>query len=352
MTLTKTGLVSMVLGSFLFATMPTSSSYQLHNYGFGSGGTGNSTSSSYKLNATTGEVSGTQSSSTTYTVRPGNQNSQQSNVPPIPTFDNPSNYYNRLHFVVSTGNNPTDTKFSIAISTDNFVTTKYIQIDDTIGNTKTYQTYAGWGSATGQTVTGLLPVTTYKIKVNAIQGNFTETEYGPIATAATVAPTISFDIDVSAIDTETSPPYATSFGSLLPATVTNTPEKIWIDIATNANSGALVYVASTNGGLLSSTASFTLSSATADLAAVGTGYGAQGTSATQASGGPLSTSSPFNVAAQNVGVISTTAQQLFTSSGQITAGRGSFQLKGKASALTPAASDYKDTLTLTAVGVF
>jgi hypothetical protein len=348
----KQGLIGVLAGSLLFAAMPASSNYGLHNYGFGSGGTSSASSSSYKLNATTGEVSGQQASSTTYKARSGNQNSQQSNVPPAPTFTNPSNYYNKLQFVVSNGSNPTDTKFSIAISTDNFVTTKYVQTDDTIGNSKSYQTYAAWGGAAGQLVTGLQPNTTYQLKVNAIQGNFTETEYGPSASAATVAPTISFDIDVSAADTETAPPYATSFGSLLPGTVTNTPEKVWIDIATNANSGAFVYVASTSGGLFSSHASFTLASATADLSAVGSGYGAQGTSATQSSGGPLSTSAPFNVSAQNVGLLSTTAQRIFTSSAPITGGRGSFQLKAKAAAQTPSANDYKDTLTLTAVGVF
>jgi hypothetical protein len=336
----------------LFAAMPSSSSYQLNNYGFGSGGTSDSSSTNYKLNATTGEVSNTQSSSATYDSRPGNQNTQQAYVPDAPTFTNTANYYNKLKFILTPGASASDYTYTIAISSDNFVTTYYVQSDNTVGSTKTYQTYAAWGGASGQFVVGLTPSTTYKIKVNAMQGGFTETGYGPEATAATVAPSISFDIDVSATNSDTSPPYATSFGNLLPATVTNTPEKIWIDIDTNGESGVKVYVSSLNGGLKSNTTGFTIASATADLASAGIGFGAQGSSVGQTSGGPLSISSPYNVAAQNVGILNSTIREIFSAAAPITAGRGSFQLKAKSSTQTPAGNDYQDTLTLTAAAAF
>lgn len=345
----------MFLAGALFAAMPSSTSYQLHNYGFGSGGTNNSTSTNYSLNATTGQTTGAQSSSTTYKARPGNNNSQQANVPTGPTFDNPSNYYNKLHFVVAQAGNPTDTKFSIAISSDNFASTQYIKSDNTVGSTRAitdYQTYASWGSATGQYVTGLTPNTTYKIKTNAFQGKFTETEYGPTATAATVNPSLTFDIDTSAIDTETAPPYSAAFGNLLPGTVTNTTEKVWIDITTNGNNGGKVYVSSANAGFRSPANNFTLTSATADLAVASTGYGAQGSSATQTSGGPLSITAPFNVATSNVGILTTALSEIFSAPAQITGGRGSFQLKAKAAAATPSGNDYQDTLTMTALGAF
>ena len=345
----------MIMTGSLFAALPSSSSYQLHNYGFGSGGTSNATSTNYSLNATTGETSNTESTSTSYKARSGNVNTQQAHVPDTPSLTNVASYYNKLKFVIAPGINPSDTLFSIAISSDNFVTTQYIQSDNTVGNIKgieDYQTYAAWGAASGQLVVGLTPSTTYKIKVNSFQGKFTETEYGPLASAATLAPSITFDIDVSAIDTETSPPYASSFGSLLPATVTNTPEKVWVDLTTNAESGAKVYIRSVNGGLLSNAVGFTLVSATANLAAVSTGYGAQGSTATQASGGPLSISAPYNVAAQNVGILNATIREIFSASLPITAGRGSLQLKARAATQTPAAGDYQDTLTLTAAAAF
>ena len=163
----------------LFAQLPSSSNYQLNNYDYGSGGAGDASSTNFRMNATTGEVSNVQSSSTNYNVRSGNTNEQQADVPPAPTFTNPANHYNRLRFVINPSDNPSDTLFSIAISTDNFVTTSYVQSDNTVGASRgieDYQTYAAWGGASGQYVTGLSPSTTYQIKVNAFQGNFTETE--------------------------------------------------------------------------------------------------------------------------------------------------------------------------------
>lgn len=349
------GLTSLITASALFGAMPSSSSYQLHNYGFGSGGTNSATSTNYSLNATTGETSGAEAASTNYRTRSGNQNSQQAHVPDVASLTNPANYYNKLKFILIPGANPSDTLFSIAISSDNFATTQYIKSDNTVGSVKLigdYQSYAAWGGASGQLVVGLSPSTTYKIKVNAFQGKFTETEYGPMASAATAAPSITFHIDVSAIDTTTSPPYATSFGSLLPATVTNTPEKVWVSLDTNAEGGAKVYISSVNGGLHSNANNFTIASATADLAAVSTGFGAQGLTATQVSGGPFTISSPYNVATQNVGILNATIREIFSSPLPITAGRGSLQLKARAAALTPAAGDYRDTLTLTAAGAF
>ena len=338
--------------SLFFAVMPASGTYQLNNYGFGSGGTSGSSSATYKLNGTTGEVTDNESTSATYKTRAGNNNSQQAYVPVAPTFTNPSNFYNKLKFVINPGASPTDTKFSIAISTDNFVTTQYVQIDDTVGPTRTYQTYAAWGGATGQTLVSLTPVTTYKMKANAIQGDFTETEYGPLATAATVAPSITFDIDTAATDISTTAPYAVSFTKLFPATVVNSTEKIWVSLNTNAVSGAAIYIASANGGLKSTTANFTIPSATADLAAATTGYGAQNLTATQTSGGPITSTSPYNGAGNNVGIINTTTRQLFSTTVPITGGRTSTQITAKAAITTKAGNDYADTLTLTAAGLF
>lgn len=339
----------------LFAQLPSSSNYQLNNYDYGSGGAGGSSSTNYRLNATTGEVSNGQPGSTNYTVRAGNNNMQQADVPPAPTFTNPANYYNKLRFIINPTTNPSDTLFSIAISTDNFATTNYVQSDNTVGAVRgieDYQSYAAWGSGSGQLVIGLSPSTTYEIKVNAFQGSFTETQYGPSASAATVAPSITFDIDVASTDTETSAPFTTVFASLLPSTVTSATNRIWIDIDTNAESGANIYVRSANAGLTSASKSFTIPSVTANLAVATTGYGAQGTSVAQGSGGPLSIVSPYNVAAQNVGILSTSLREIFSASAPITSGRGSFTLMAKVTTETPASDDYLDTLTVIAAASF
>jgi hypothetical protein len=166
----------------LLAAMPASNNYKINNYGFGSGGVDNATSTNYALNAISGETSGQSASSTSFKINPGEISTQQAHVPPAPTFDNPANYYSKLHFVVSTANNPSDTKFALAISKDNFVTTQYVQDDGTVGTVlglEDYQTYAAWGGATGSFVIGLDDNTTYYLKAKAYSGKFTETGFGP-----------------------------------------------------------------------------------------------------------------------------------------------------------------------------
>lgn len=340
------------LASMIFATMPASGTYQLNNYGFGSGGTSNSSSATYRLNATTGETTNNQSSSATYSTRAGNNNTQQAYVPAAPTFTNPSNFYNKLKFTIVPGASPSDTKFAIAVSTDNFITAQYVQVDDTLGVSKTYQTYAAWGGSSGQTLVGLAPTTSYQMKANAIQGNFTETEFGPVATAVTAAPSITFKIDTATTNTTSSPPYAVNFATLFPTTVVASTEKIWVSLDTNAVSGAGVYLRSLNSGLRSAAKNFTIPSATADLSAASTGYGARGLSATQTSGGPISLTSPYNGAGNNVGIIDATVRQLFSTTAPVTGGRTSTQIVVKASTLTPSSNDYGDTLTVTVAGLF
>lgn len=339
----------------LFGVMPSSGNYELNNYSYGSGGTGESTSTNFSLNATTGETSNVQSESTNFRVRSGNNNVQQANVPVAPSFTNPANYYDKLNFIINPSDNPSDARYSIAISDDNFVTVRFIQNDNTIGANRgpeDYQTYAAWGGVSGQQVVGLKPATTYKIRVNAIHGSFSETEYGPEASAMTAAPTLSFDIDTSATDTETAPPYGAAFGPVLPATVINSAETIWIDLDTNANSGAAVYLRSANSGLTSSAASHTIASASADLGAVGSGYGAIGSTATQLSGGPIGIVAPYNGTLEEVGLLDGSLRSIFSSISPVVGGRASFLLKVKTLPQTPASDDYEDTLTIIAAASF
>ncbi len=58
----------------------------------------------------------------------------QANVPPAPTFTNPASNYDRLKVVVNPGNNASDAVFAIAISSDDFVTTQYVQSNATTGS--------------------------------------------------------------------------------------------------------------------------------------------------------------------------------------------------------------------------
>lgn len=339
----------------IFAQMPSSSNLKLRDYTIGTGGAPNSSSSNYRAEGITGETSGAQAVGGAYKTNSGLQQTQQANVPSAPAFSNDSNWYNKLHFILNTGNNPTDTQFAIAISDDDFVTTRYIQSDNTVGNTlgtEDYQTYTLWGGATGEDVVGLNPSTTYKIKVKAISGDFTESGYSPAASAATVGAQLSFDIDVAATDTETSPPYTVALGDVLAGSVVTASDKVWFDFASNAESGGNVYIYSQNAGLLSSLASYTISSASTDLASASEGFGARSSSATQSSGGPISVVSPYDGSNDNVGIINATIREIYTTANPIIAGRTSFWLKAKSSFSTPPSTDYTEIITAIASGKF
>jgi hypothetical protein len=352
----KSGVAALVGLTMLFAASPTSNNYKLQTYDVGTGGSNGSASNTYKSTTITGTQSQSSSASNTYTAKTGLNPTQLANVPSAPTITNPSSYYNKLHIVINNGNNPSDATFAIAISPNGFSpTTNYIQDDNTVGatlGTEDWQTYSTWGGASGFDVIGLLPNTTYTVKVNAEHGDFTESGYSATASAATVGTSLTFDIDTSATDTETSSPYSVSFTNLTPNTVIDGTQKIWIDLDTNASSGAAVFIASANAGLKSTAANNTILSASANLSAVNEGYGAQNSSVTQSSGGPLTAQSPYIGASQTVGILDTSLRQIYTSAGPITAGRGSILLKARATSNTPAAKDYADILTLIASASF
>lgn len=338
-------------GLLLFFALPASTNYQLQDFGYGGGGTAGSASSNYSIEGIAGEQSDDQLSGTTYDLGPGLEFTNQADVPSAPTFTNPSNYYNKLKIVLNPGSNPSDTKFAIAISADNFASdTRYVQSDDTVGSalgSEDYQTYANWGGASGELIIGLLANTTYTVKVKAMQGAFTETGYGPTASAATISPTLTFDIDVAATDTDNSVT-TLDIGSLLAGTVVDSAEKVWVDFVTNGESGGRVYVYGSNAGLSSTRAAYTISAVTGNLTALTEGFGAQGSTATNG----LSEATLYDQTGNTVGTVDTSIREIFTASAPTTSGRGSFLLKAKSSAVTPAASDYTETLTVIASASF
>jgi hypothetical protein len=337
---------------FLLFAMPASINYEMRDVGFGSGGVGVTESTTYAATGTTGEVSAGTLTGSAYDLGPGLQFSQQTNTPAAPTFSNPNSHYNKLKLILDTGSNPTDTLFAVGISTDNFVTTNYVQADNTIGATPSYQTYTNWGGASGIFVVGLSANTTYKVKVKAVQTKYTESAFSAAATAATVAPTLSYDIDVSAGDSESSAPYIVNFGTLNVGSVTTATDKVWIDLDTNAESGAFVYLYANNGGLTSASTGSVLNSTSGDLSVGATGYGVRVSSVAQSSGN-LTAVSPYNGSNDVVGIIDTTSRTIFNSNNApITAGRGSILLKAKASTTTPAADDYSTIITMIASATF
>lgn len=336
---------------------PASTNYKITDFTFGGGGTAKSDSTNYSIFGVAGETEFGKPGSANYKAGAGLVYTLQANVPPAPTFTNPSSYYNKLKIVISEGGNPSDAKYAIAISTDNFATdTKYVQNDNTVGASlglEDWQTYTAWGGAAGVNIIGLSPGTTYTVKAAAKRGNFTESGFGPTAQAATVNASLTFDIDVAATDIETDPPFAIAIGELTAATVITATNKVWVDIDTNGTAGVAVYVYGANAGLTSTATSYTIGAVSNNLAAISEGYGARGSTVAQTSGGPMRRVAPFDGAGDTVGILDSAKRIIFDSTNQpVTAGRASFELKAKASNVAKAATDYADTLTVITSATF
>ncbi len=343
------------LSTFVFAALPATSTYKLNSYSFGSGGTADSHTSSYSLEGTTGEISGQKGSTTNTTNKPGFIETQQANVPKLTALDNNGGqYYNKLHFVIDNQNNPTDATFLIAVSTDNFVAdTRYVQASDgTLTNTlstSNYQTYASWGGSGGSLIIGLLPSTSYQVRLRATQGKFSESAYGPASSQATAAANLTFSLVTSA---QPNAPFSVSLGTLNAGTVNTTTDTINTGLTTNGASGANVYVTSLNGGLKSAATGYQINAVSNDLSSISEGFGAQNSSIGQTSGGPYSVVSPYGGTADNVGVISALTRSLYTSTNPVTSGSGVLVLKAKSKSTSVAATDYQEVLTFVAAGNF
>jgi len=340
--------------TLFFATLPATSNYELNSYGFGSGGTADSQTTTYSLEGNSGELNGQPSSTTNASGKPGFIQTEQANVPQLSDLDNDGGiYYNKLHFIIDNQHNPTDATFLISVSTDDFATvTDYLQPDGTLSttlNTSDYQTYSAWGGSSGSFIIGLLPSTTYYVRLRATQGKFTESAYGPISSQATAGPTISFNLQTSSGPT---PPYTVSMGTLVAGTITSGGQTINTTFSTNGASGGDVYITGLNGGLHSSSQSHTITSASNDLSTVSDGFGAQNSSINQTSGGPYSVVSPYNGTGTVVGIVNSTTRSLYTSSNPVTGGAGVLALMAKAASTDVAATDYKETLTFTASANF
>lgn len=189
---------------------PQSTNYEIKDYTFGAGGTGQggiSGASNYTIFGTAGEIdTGKLNGASLYSIGAGLTYTLKTNVPAAPTVTNPATNYDRLKIVIDNGGNASDATFAIAISTDNFASdTRYVQSDYTIGANPIFLTYtggagSGWGGSSGFWVTGLTNNTTYSVKVKARQGNFTESGYGSVASATTSYSSLTFSLDSNSIN--------------------------------------------------------------------------------------------------------------------------------------------------------
>ncbi len=347
---------------FSLLAFPASSNYKLEGFSFGNAGGGNVGTSNYGIEANIGEVGGNRMSGVSYDLGSGLAFIRQAGVPRAPTLVNDGNFYNKLKLTLDNTNSGVgsstfsiDTKYVVAISKDDWATTQYVKSDMTVGTSLTatdYMTYTQWGGSGGGYIIGLDSETTYKVKATAMQGKYTETDWGPSASAVTVAPTLTFDIDVATTDIQTTPPYLIDVGDLIVGNVVTGTNKIWISIDTNGSNGAGVFVYGQNGGLYSLSAGYTIPSVSGNLAVLPNGFGAQAVGATQSSGGPMSIDDYYNLTSDVVGITDLQVRQIFTMNSPVVGGRASLVVKAKSDNSVPSASDYSETLTVIAAANF
>jgi hypothetical protein len=181
---------------------------------------------------------------------------------------------------------------------------------------------------------------------------------------ATVNQSISFSLNVAL--TNTGGVQAVALGTLTTAAASGSSDAsgtiypIWANISSNSSGGSSVSVVSAKGALKSTAVSTdTIPSATATMTAGTANYGICIKSVSQTSGATLTKGANFNGATctntptgNTVGALTTSAQSLLTAATPINAGVGEIMVDAENSAITPAHSDYSDTLTFIATSTF
>jgi len=266
-----------------------------------SAGAGTGSSSSYSL---TGDVNpfSDLSSSTSFRQALGYNPRLQSFTPYPAALQNGNDYYDRLRITIDPSGNPDDTIFAVAISGDNFTTYQYVQSDGTVGGTlgtEDYRNYVSWGGGSGSFILGLNQNSSYKVRVKALQGDFTETGYSSDSNeASTTVPYVSMSVSTSEL----------SFGTLNTNSISKTTSAS-VSVNTNAYSGYQVYINDIGDGLsggLYNGVGGLIDSNDQTLVSGFEGYGAQASSLT------ASVDAKYGVGGDNVGGLTISHSGLFS----------------------------------------
>ncbi|HTM68741.1 MAG TPA: hypothetical protein VL426_05580 [Candidatus Binatia bacterium] len=186
-----------------------------------------------------------------------------------------------------------------------------------------------------------------------------------VTVTASVAASLTFDLDTALTDTESAAPYSVPLGALTTGAVANSGtsiNSIWVDVSTNAGGGVVVTVQNANGanGLVStSTPADNINNAAATMAAGTENYGLCVISNTATTGtlnkGASYASGTCAADTQTNAVkalSSSTPDAILSSSGPLSGGRGRISVNAAISATTSAHSDYTDVLTFIATSTF
>lgn len=180
----------------------------------------------------------------------------------------------------------------------------------------------------------------------------------------TITPVLVFDIDTGISDGETSAPYGVSLGTLSIADIkasgtTDNIEMIILEGLTNAPDGVSVTVKNANGGnglVSSSVSGDNINSADGTMASGSENYGLCVITSTLSG---FSKASPYNTGTcatnsntNDIQGLTTTGENIITASGVLSSGHAEISVNAGISNVTPAHSDYTDTLTFIATSTF
>jgi len=295
--------------------------------------------------------------------------------------------YDRAKIEVDHQNNPVDTlylvKFTEDLTGDEYYLTTSHTIDATAPTVaNNYMTICDINGIDGRTgsgctpntdwqstnVRGLVPGTAYFVQVRALSGNFTETNFSDLSALpdfTTEYPSLSLDIDIadsSGSAAETNPEYVIDLGVLVSDIVQTAPNRIWLDMNTNSQTGMTTYVSDTYAGLNLTTGSGIIDSEDEDLDAPSGspgGYGLKTATKSQTALGPiLDVGTNFQkVGANEVGNLTTSPKGIFQTNtaganqGMVNNGRASIDVKALVEAANKA-GNYQDFIYFTMVGTF
>jgi hypothetical protein len=269
--------------------------------------------------------------------------------------------YDKARFEIEPYTNPSDTLYMVEISEDNFVSDVRC-IDGSTFHPKTltncdindFRTETYWETEDFN-IQGLDSDTQYYIRITALHGDFTQSDFSLVANATTTSALLFFDIDIatdSGYTTESSPPYSVSFtGSdeLKPgaAAVTAT-SLIWLDVDSSSSGGIAVIQQGTNGGLYSATTTETILSTNLDLdSSLAEGFGLQSYYIDYESStylGEITAMSNYSGSGNVVGEVSTDPKKIYDGDGPINSGRMGIYLKARAASERSAATDYSELI--------
>ena len=274
--------------------------------------------------------------------------------------------YNKARFEIEEYTNPSDTLYTVQISEDNFVSDVRCVSGSTFMPTSLsncdindFRTKEYWETEDFN-IKGLDANTQYYIRISALHGNFTQSDYSTISSATTSMGFVEFDIDIatsSGYTVESSPPYSVSFSGeerLIPgAGAVTAPNLVWLDLLSNAEGGVAIINQGANGGLYSPTTTETIISSNLDLdGALSEGFGLQnyyiGYDASTYLGSITATTN-YSGSGNVVGEVLTDARKVYDASGPINAGRMGLYLKARATESRTSATDYTEFITFVSV---